>query len=158
LATNIQHPISYSCIILVVKCPPKGPSCSSFITICDFIVVKHHHNLLSWPIMYNTPFFSVKGFTFLTNFCFCCTINLLSICPIFKNYFTSLSHSGFVWNELAYVVWSGTYVGSVISNNLNNACATTWVLPSLYTIVKSYYRNNNNHRAILLETCGLLIK
>ncbi len=33
-----------------------------------------------------------------------------------------------------------------------------WVLPSLHTILKSYLKNNNNHLAILPETCGLLTK
>jgi hypothetical protein len=56
------------------------------------------------------------------------------------------------------MVWLGTHVGFVIFGSFDNAFVTTWVLPNLYTIVKSYYKNNNNHLAILLETCGLLTK
>jgi len=49
-------------------------------------------------------------------------------------------------------------VGFVLSNNLDNAFVTTCVLHGLYTTVKSYSRNNNNHLVILLQTCGLLTK
>jgi hypothetical protein len=34
---------------------------------------------LFWPILYNPPFFNVKGSTFLTNFYFCCTDNVPQI-------------------------------------------------------------------------------
>jgi hypothetical protein len=56
--------------------------------------------------------------------------------------------------HLASMVWSNTHVGSIISSSLDNVFATTWVLPGLYTIVKSYSKNNNNHLAILPKTCG----
>ncbi len=49
-------------------------------------------------------------------------------------------------------------MGFVISSNLDNAFATTWVIPSLYTNVKSFARNINNHLAILPKTYGLLTK
>ncbi len=48
--------------------------------ICASIVVKHHCSLLSWPILYNSPLFSVKCFVLLTNHCFYCT-KLCSIPP-----------------------------------------------------------------------------
>jgi hypothetical protein len=49
-------------------------------------------------------------------------------------------------------------MGSIIFGSLDNAYATTWDLLGLYTTVKSYSRNNNNHLIILLETYGLLTK
>ncbi len=56
------------------------------------------------------------------------------------------------------MVWSSTHVGFVLFGNLDNAFVTTWVLPNLYIIVKSYSKNNKNHLAILPKTCGLLTK
>jgi hypothetical protein len=50
----------------------------------------------------------------------------------------------------------GTLVDSVMSNNLDNAFATTWVLHGLYTFVKSYSKNNNNHLTILAKTVVFL--
>jgi hypothetical protein len=47
-------------------------------------------------------------------------------------------------------------VGSIMSNSLDKTCAT-WVLLGLYTIVKSYSKNNSNHLATLLETYGFLL-
>jgi hypothetical protein len=71
-------------VIFVAKCPHEGPSCNSFIIVCAFVVVKHHRSLLSWPILYNSPFFSVKGFTLLTNLYFCYIDNMPSIYFVFK--------------------------------------------------------------------------
>jgi hypothetical protein len=59
LVTNIPHP---NIFLYVYKCPHDGHSCSSFITICAFVIVKHLPNVLSWPILYNSSFSSVKGF------------------------------------------------------------------------------------------------
>jgi len=59
-------------------------------TICAFIVVKNHRNLLSWPILYNSPFLSVKGFTFLNNLYFSYINNVPSIHLVF---FKNLHHS-----------------------------------------------------------------
>jgi hypothetical protein len=42
--------------------------------------------------------------------------------------------------------------GYVILSNLNKTFATTWVLPNLYIVVKSYSRNNNNHLIIIPKT------
>ncbi len=56
------------------------------------------------------------------------------------------------------MVWLGTPVGSIMFSNLDNASATTWVLLGLYTTVKSYSKNNNNHLIILLQTYGMLTK
>ncbi len=63
-----------------------------------------------------------------------------------------------ITNLYAFVVWLDTLVGFILSDNLDNAFVATWVLPALYTIVKSYLRNNNNHLVIILETYGLLTK
>jgi hypothetical protein len=82
-------------VILVAKCPHASPSCNSFITICVFVIIKHHYNLLSWPILYNSPFFSVNGSIFLTNLCLYSINNVFSICHVLKNSFTSFSHSSF---------------------------------------------------------------
>ncbi len=56
------------------------------------------------------------------------------------------------------MVWSNTFVGSVICGSLDNESTTTWIPPNLYTIVKSYSKKNNNHQAIFPKTCGLLTK
>ncbi len=76
-----QYPTSniFLCVILITKCLPDGPSCSFFITIYVFVVVKHHRNLLFWPILYNSPFFNVKGSIILTNLYFVVMIT----CPKF---------------------------------------------------------------------------
>jgi hypothetical protein len=37
----------------------------SFITIYVYGAIKHCRSLLSWPILYNSPFFGVKGLFFL---------------------------------------------------------------------------------------------
>ncbi len=93
-----QYPASniFLCVISIAKCPHNSPSCSFFITICAFVVVKHRHSLLSWPILYNSPFFSVKGSIFLTNIGFCCASNMPSICLVLKNSFTSFNHLSFM--------------------------------------------------------------
>jgi hypothetical protein len=83
----------FLCVSSVAKCLHVGLSRNSFITICAPIVVKHHHSLLLWPILYNLPFFNVKGFVILTNFYFCCINNMPSISHVFKNSFTSFNHS-----------------------------------------------------------------
>jgi hypothetical protein len=49
------------------------------------------------------------------------------------------------------MVWSSTPMGYVISSSLDNAFVTTWVMASLYTTVKSYSKNNNNHLVILFK-------
>jgi hypothetical protein len=49
--------------------------------------------LLSWPIMYNSPLFNVKGYVFLTNLCFYCSDKVPSICHVVKKSFISFSHS-----------------------------------------------------------------
>jgi hypothetical protein len=141
LASNI-----FLCDISVTTCLPNGPSCSSLITICVSVVVKHHCNLLTWPILYNSQFFNVKGFILLINLCFCYIDDVPSICHVLKNSFTSFNHSCSVWNKFAFVVWLDTHVGYVISSTLDNA--STWVLPCLYITVKSYSKNNNNHLTI----------
>ncbi len=71
-----QYPTSniFLDIISITKCPHEGPSCNSFITIYVSVVVKHCRNLLFWPILYNSPFFNVKGYALLTNLCFCLLI------------------------------------------------------------------------------------
>jgi len=56
------------------------------------------------------------------------------------------------------MVWFNTRMGFVIFGSFNNAFAITWILLSLYTIMKSYSKNNNNHLAILFETYGFLTK
>ncbi len=52
----------------------------------------------------------------------------------------------------------GTPMGFVVFGSVDNASTTTWILHGLYTIVKSYSKNNNNHLAILPEICGLLTR
>jgi hypothetical protein len=49
--------------------------------------------LLSWPIMYNSPFFSVKGYALLTNLCFYYSDKVSSIRHVVKKSFISFSHS-----------------------------------------------------------------
>jgi hypothetical protein len=49
-------------------------------------------------------------------------------------------------------------LGFVKPSSLDNASTTKWILPDLYTIIKSYFRNNNNHLNILPKTYGLLTK
>ncbi len=49
-------------------------------------------------------------------------------------------------------------MGSIIFGGLDNAFAIAGVLHGLYTIMKSYSKNNNNHLAIFPKTCGLLSK
>jgi len=56
------------------------------------------------------------------------------------------------------MVWLGKLVGSTIFGSFDNAFATTWVLFGLYNIVKSYYKNTNNHLIIPPKTYGLLTK
>ncbi len=63
-------------------------NCSSLITIYAFIVVKHLWSLLSWPILYNSPFFNMKGYVILTDFCFYYIDNVPSICPFFITLFS----------------------------------------------------------------------
>ncbi len=93
-----QYPpsIKKNCVILVAKWPLNGPSCNSLITIYVSIVVKHLLSLLSWPILYNSPFFNVNGCAVLTNLCFYYINNVPSIYPIFKKKFTSFNHSGYM--------------------------------------------------------------
>jgi len=153
LATNI-----FLYMISIAKWPPNGPSCNSIIMIYAFVVVKHLCNMLSWPILYNSPFFDVKGFALLTSLCFCCIYNVPSIWHVFKFSLTSFNHLGFMLNKLAFVVWSCTPVGFVICSNLDNAFAITWVLLAYTLLWNHILGSNSNHLTILLETCGLLTK
>ncbi len=91
LATNI-----FFCVILVTKLFLDGLSCNFLITIYSLIVVKHFCSVLFWPILYISPFFSVKGFAFLISLCFYCTDNVPSIWHILKKSLTSFNHLGFV--------------------------------------------------------------
>jgi hypothetical protein len=83
-------------VISITKCPFDGPACNLFITIYVYVLVKHLHSLLSWPILYNSPFYSVKGSTFLTDLYYCCKDIVPLIYPIFLIKITSLSHLGLV--------------------------------------------------------------
>ncbi len=130
LASNI-----FLFVISIAKCPLTIPSCNSFITFKASMVGRHLFNLLSCPILYKISFFIVKGSTFLDNRCFCPSDKNSSIYPICNKIFTSFNHFGFVKNKLAFVVYSGTLEGFMTSSNLDKTSTTTWVLPSLYTIV-----------------------
>jgi hypothetical protein len=61
-------------------------------------------------------------------------------------------------NNVASIVLLGTPIGSIVSKSLNSALDITFVWPSLYTIVNSYSKNNNNHLPIRPYTCGLFTK
>ncbi len=151
-----MQPNIFLCVMLVAKCLPKGLSCSFFITICVY-VVKHHCSLLFWPILYNSQFFNVKGFTFLTNLCFIAPIT----CPqvvMFSKILLNYSIIQALYKTNLHLWFDHAHLWVLIFSNLDNAFATTWILPSLYTIMKSYSRNNNNHLVILPKTYGLLTK
>jgi hypothetical protein len=114
--------------------------------------------MLSYPILYKTSFFIINGLAFLVNHFFCRVDKDFSTCLVCKNILTSFNHYGSVKNKLVSVVCFGILEGFVTSGNVNKTYVTTRVLPGLYTIVKSYSRNNNNHLVILLETYGLFTK
>jgi len=106
-------------VISVLKCPPIAPSCNYFITFCASMVDRHRLKLLSYPILYKTSLFIVKGLALLTNYCFCHVDKNSSICHVYKKILASFNHSNSMKNKLASMVYSRILVGFVVSSNLN---------------------------------------
>jgi hypothetical protein len=71
-------------VISIAQCAFVAPSCNSFITLYVYVVDKHRLNLLSYPILYQTPFFIAKGSTLLANRCFCLINKDSSIYQVYK--------------------------------------------------------------------------
>jgi hypothetical protein len=122
--------------------------------LCSY-VNRHCLNLLSHPILYNT--LHCNGFNLPSQPLFLSCWQRFFYCLVYKKFLTSFDHSNYVRNFLAYVVYFGTHMGFVVLGNLNTTFTTTWVLPGLYNIVKSYSIKNSNHLDIFCKTYGLFI-
>lgn len=79
-----------------------------------FCVDRHRLNLLSYPILYKTSLFIVKGLAFLANYYFCHVDKNSSICLVYKKILASFNHSSSMKNKLASVVYSRILVGFVV--------------------------------------------
>jgi hypothetical protein len=64
------------------------------------------------------------------------------MCYVYKNFLISFSHIGCILNNIAFIVWPCTPMGSLEFGSLNNAFATKWVYYDLYTIVNSYFQKS----------------
>ncbi len=132
--------------------------CSSLRTICTYEVVKHLHILWYYPTLYIIPSFTIRVMPFwptsifelsskflafdlpIDNFSFLASVQILEIIGMHLQSNLGLP---MVLNYLVIQI-----------KTLTIMC----VLPNLQTTMNSNSKNNNNHMAILLYTCGLLTK
>ncbi len=142
----------------IKKCPPPTPLCISCRTIKISSSCKHWRKIWSCPWLYNFLLMMVKGNAFNTNF-FHYSMEYPSRKFSIEMYVcTSYSHSYWSKNNDASVVLSSTPGFSVALRSCERAYAIKWKCLGLYTIKKSYFRNNNSHFAICPNSWGFLTR